>query len=316
MLGLVRRTCYTLVDLEKSGRVTRDLLKNSPSLFRISSCGVHDKYRELAEKKEKKHDNDDLKHELTKYNFYKYDKKKKEHYLETVRTYVSENFSTRRGHAEFIYKAMDAMEDHGVNKDLDVYKALLDVFPKGKMVAQNVWQGELHHFPKQTYCAIDLLTQMEDNLVIPDREMQSQLMNIFGYRSIVMKKYWRMMYWAPKLKNLNPWPVPTKAPDDARELARLAIKRIISVDYQSVMSEYECSDIEDSIDDTWIISGMAPEQSRLIREHPKTEPVYVDGVHSIWIRDKIVNYFILKAEAKSFVKPDIAMDDGNFFFCF
>lgn len=44
-----------------------------------------------------------------------------------------------------------------------VYKKLLDLFPKGKMIPTNVFQVEFMHYPKQQQCAIDCLEQMETN---------------------------------------------------------------------------------------------------------------------------------------------------------
>ena len=56
------------------------------------------------------------------------------------------------------------------------------------------------------------------------------ILNIFGKFSTPFRKYSRMMYWLPKFKNLSPWPLPFQVPNDAQELAIMAIKRITSVD--------------------------------------------------------------------------------------
>lgn len=69
----------------------------------------------------------------------------------------------RRNHVEFIYAALKAMRDFGVHRDLNVYKALIDVMPKGKMIPTNLFQAEFFHYPKQQQCMIDLLEQMEEN---------------------------------------------------------------------------------------------------------------------------------------------------------
>lgn len=66
-----------------------------------------------------------------------------------------------RGHVEFIYAALKHMKEFGVHRDLAAYKKLVDVFPKGRFVATNMWQVEFQHFPKQQQCALDLLEQME-----------------------------------------------------------------------------------------------------------------------------------------------------------
>lgn len=64
---------------------------------------------------------------------------------------------------EFIYAALKHMDEYGVSKDREVYKALIDVMPKGKMIPTNVFQVEFMHYPKQQQCIIDLLEKMEDN---------------------------------------------------------------------------------------------------------------------------------------------------------
>lgn len=69
----------------------------------------------------------------------------------------------RRNHVEFIYAALKNMREYGVNRDLVIYKALIDVMPKGKFIPTNVFQAEFNHYPKQQQCIIDLLEQMEEN---------------------------------------------------------------------------------------------------------------------------------------------------------
>lgn len=90
------------------------------------------------------------------------DNKSKKTYLELINVFTSKDVH-RRGHIEFIYSALKNMEQFGVQKDLEVYKTLLDVLPKGKFIPTNIFQSEFMHYPKQQQCAIDLLQQMEDN---------------------------------------------------------------------------------------------------------------------------------------------------------
>lgn len=89
-------------------------------------------------------------------------KKTKETYLEVIKMF-EERDTRRRGHVEFIYAALSRMKEFGVQKDLEVYKALVDVLPKGKFIPVNIFQAEFMHYPKQQQCAVDLLEQMEDN---------------------------------------------------------------------------------------------------------------------------------------------------------
>lgn len=69
----------------------------------------------------------------------------------------------RRHHVEFIYAALKQMKEFGVERDLEVYKEVLNVFPKGKFIPTNMFQAEFMHYPKQQDCAIFLLDQMEYN---------------------------------------------------------------------------------------------------------------------------------------------------------
>lgn len=89
------------------------------------------------------------------------EEKSKETFLEAVKMHSRDVH--RRGHVEFIYSSLKYMEEFGVNRDLEVYKNILDVFPKGKFIPTNVFQVEFMHYPKQQQCAVDLLEQMEEN---------------------------------------------------------------------------------------------------------------------------------------------------------
>ncbi|KAF2884404.1 hypothetical protein ILUMI_21783 [Ignelater luminosus] len=241
-------------------------------------------------------------------NFEAIKEKNKKTYLEMLKIF-GERDVHRRGHVEFIYSALKNMESFGVHKDLEVYKALVDVLPKGKFIPTNIFQAEFMHYPKQQQCAIDLLEQMEDNGVMPDYEMEDILLNIFGRRGYPLRKFWRMMYWMPKFKNLSPWPLPSEIPNDIFELAKLAVERISSIDIQSKISVYQTADIQDAVEDTWIVSGQSITQQKLLSEHNVKQPVYVEGSFQIWIKNKLVNYFILRADPKPIPKEDYDPDD-------
>lgn len=232
----------------------------------------------------------------------------KETYLDMVKIFEHRDIH-RRGHVEFIYSALKHMESFGVHKDLEVYKSLIDILPKGKFIPTNIFQAEFMHYPKQQQCAIDLLQQMEDNGVIPDFEMEDQLMNVFGRRGYALRKYWRMMYWMPKFKNLSPWPLPNPLPNDNFEIAKLAVVRISSVDLNSEVTVFKTLDIPDALDDTWIISAQSPVQINLLKDHDLSKPIYVEGAFRIWIRNVPVNYFILRTDAPDLKEGGVKDED-------
>ncbi|XP_072762930.1 evolutionarily conserved signaling intermediate in Toll pathway, mitochondrial [Anoplolepis gracilipes] len=236
------------------------------------------------------------------------ERKEKEAYLDILRQYKSNN-DFRRGHVEFIQVALKYMDDFNVNRDLAVYKVLLDVLPKGKFIPNNFFQTMVMHYPKQQYVAIDLLCKMEKNCVIPDVEMQDMLLNIFGKHGAPLKKFWRMMYWMPKFANLNPWPCPRPAPKDPRVLARLAMSKISSVDVQTMIVEFETKDIQDAIEDTWIVSAMSSTQERLLQTQSPSNPIFVEGPYTVWVADECIDYFILRGENRKMKKEYEDIDD-------
>ena len=87
----------------------------------------------------------------------------KESFKAAIAKYLRVQGVYRRGHVEFIYAALNKMSIFGVQKELSVYKALIDLFPKEKMVPENAWQVEMMHYPKQQQCCIDILEKMEFN---------------------------------------------------------------------------------------------------------------------------------------------------------
>lgn len=88
--------------------------------------------------------------------------KNKNTYLTMVDIFLDRDVH-RRNHVEFIYAALKNMESFGVHRDIEVYKALMNVMPKEKFIPRNIFQTEFMHYPKQQQCIIDLLEQMEDN---------------------------------------------------------------------------------------------------------------------------------------------------------
>lgn len=148
--------------------------------------------------------------------------------------------------------------------------------------------------------------------VIPDSEVENMLKNIFGRTGHPVRKYWRMMYWMPKFKNLSPWPVPNPPPNDALELAKLALERMCSVDLQSKIDIFNTNELEDSVDDTWIVSGQSPIQKELLEKHDKSKALFIEGPFNIWLRYKCITYFILRSEPpENFIEKneDIEVDD-------
>lgn len=184
--------------------------------------------------------------------------KNKETFLELLQVFKSKEYRT--GHNEFVYAALNHMEAYGVEDDLECYKQIIDVMPKGKMMATNVWLADFQYFPKHQQTIVDVLCKMEmrrknsinracfkkvaTNLIFnvgirPDREMFPLLVSIFGKKSSPTLKYLRMMYWMPKLRHISPWPAPEQLLTDQKKASEWAVKRICSVDVESEITVFQ-----------------------------------------------------------------------------
>ncbi|XP_055875656.1 evolutionarily conserved signaling intermediate in Toll pathway, mitochondrial-like isoform X3 [Biomphalaria glabrata] len=218
-------------------------------------------------------------------------------FLYAINTYISQETLYRRGAVEFIYSAMHEMKTFGVNRDLTAYKALLQVFPEGKMIPRNIWQVEFMHYPRQQQCGIDMLEQMEVNGVIPDDEFGVLLKNRFGSTAHVTRKYLRMMYWLPKFKNINPYPIPYILPTDPIQIALFMLKRMC-VDQETKYSVLKTTELEENStqEDTYIVSAQSPIQQELLSKHNCNLPLFVEGPYPVYLRYLQKHYFLLRAE--------------------
>ena len=170
----------------------------------------------------------------------------------------------RRGTIEFISAALKHMKDFGVERDLEVYKSLMDVMPKNEYVPRNQLQAGFFHYPRQQDCLLNVLEQMSENKVRPDRETGELILSITGLDSSPYRKFARMRYWDSKFRNLSPFPLPDEMPDDSMQLAQLAIQQISCVDRLTQISVYNTDDLEETVEDkTWVVSGTCIEILRL-----------------------------------------------------
>ncbi|CAB3406374.1 unnamed protein product [Caenorhabditis bovis] len=209
-------------------------------------------------------------------------------------------FKEKRGrtHVEFINTALKYIKEYGVHKDLDTYKTLLDIFPKGKMIPQTSWQKIFLHYPMQQNCCVKVLDEMEWNGVQPDKEIHDIVVNAFGEWNFATKKVKRMLYWMPKLKHSNKYldrrHVEGKSLSPA-ELAGVALK-MMSRDPASTISLVKLSD-SSSADYKWLAISQSPHQRQLIDELDNGDEVFVDpGL--VYVQDHKIPYIQLTAKSK------------------
>jgi signaling intermediate in Toll pathway protein len=237
-------------------------------------------------------------------NWFNDEEKDKETFLDKVEQFSHTVEKRRHGQVEFIYAAIRIMKDYGVHKDLQAYKALMDVFPKEYMTPKNIFQIMFWHFNKQQDCAVDILHAMELNGVEPDHEMEELVIDIFSKNSLPWRKVARQLYWFSKVRNANPFPLPEGdiSNRDVIELAKMALRRMCP-DIQTRISVYSTSQIEDSADKTWIVSAQSPSQKELIEEISPDQPLYVEGAFRVWLKDQQLLFHYLRADNRDKVNP-------------
>ncbi|KAG7497570.1 hypothetical protein JOB18_040130 [Solea senegalensis] len=206
----------------------------------------------------------------------------------------------RRGHVEFIYAALKKMPEFGVERDLAVYNKLLDVFPKEVFVPRNAVQRMFNHYPRQQECGVQLLEQMEEYGVMPNVETKVLLVQIFGKKAHPIRKYQRMMYWMPKFKHVNPFPVPLQLPEDPVDVARFGLARIANdLDAKVTVYQLPCTDITETGEEITIphvVGIQSPSQMELLAKHNPNKPVFVEGPFPLWLRQTCVHYYVLRAD--------------------
>ncbi|XP_062975232.1 evolutionarily conserved signaling intermediate in Toll pathway, mitochondrial [Elgaria multicarinata webbii] len=206
----------------------------------------------------------------------------------------------RRGHVEFIYAALKKMPEFGVEKDISVYNKILDVFPKEVFVPRNFIQRMFNHYPRQQECGIQVLEQMESYGIMPNKETKLLLLQIFGNKSHPVRKYQRLMYWFPKFKHVNPYPVPDPLPQDPVDLARLTLQRI-AADLDARVTVYQLPHVEildsgKAVDHPHIVGIQSPDQQSLFAQHNPDRPIFVEGPFRLWLKRTCVYYYVLRAE--------------------
>ncbi|KAK6111267.1 Evolutionarily conserved signaling intermediate in Toll pathway family protein [Brugia pahangi] len=218
---------------------------------------------------------------------------------------VIDNFCKKqthaRGHVEFINAALKYMKEYGLQKDLDIYKALLNIFPKGPMIPTNVFQQRFLYYPQQQICCIKLLDEMEWFGVQPDKEIHDLVVNAFGEWNYASKKMKRMMYWMPKLKHSNGYLDRRKIQGkklSAVDFGYLALK-MISRDPGTRITLVEMNDTELNESDRWLLSAQSHLQKKLLQSLRKNTTLYVDGPNKVYLMDNCIEYVGLFSNPKS-----------------
>ncbi|XP_038644321.1 evolutionarily conserved signaling intermediate in Toll pathway, mitochondrial [Scyliorhinus canicula] len=135
---------------------------------------------------------------------------------------------------------------------------------------------------------------------MPDVETKTLLTQIFGVKSHPMRKFQRLLYWFPRFKHVNPYPVPQPLPSDPVALAQLGLQRIANdlscqvTVYQEPRSYLGPDALEIRL--PHIVGIQSPDQRELLARHDCRRPVFVEGPFPLWLRRTCVQYYILRSD--------------------
>ena len=88
-----------------------------------------------------------------------YNKENFKSVVDTFRSFDARN----RGYLQFVEIGLKNMKKFGVEKDVEAYNILLDLFPKGPLVPTNFFQSILNFAPEPQTMGVKVMQQMEDH---------------------------------------------------------------------------------------------------------------------------------------------------------
>ncbi|XP_052655080.1 evolutionarily conserved signaling intermediate in Toll pathway, mitochondrial [Harpia harpyja] len=214
----------------------------------------------------------------------------------------------RVGRLELVAAALAAMPALGVARDREAYHRLLRLLPRGVWVPRGPFQRLLAPFPRQQECGLQILEQMERYGVIPDAETRFLLLGVFGPRSRPVRKCQRMLYWLPRLRHVDPHPLPPSLPPSGLATAHLGLRRIAN-DPDACITVYQ-RPVPDEGDDEgsiqpYIVGAQSPDQQALLARHGPARPVFVEGPFPLWLRSTRLSYYVLRGDP---LPPDLRED--------
>ncbi|CAI9591392.1 unnamed protein product [Staurois parvus] len=108
------------------------------------------------------------------------------------------------------------------------------------------------------------------------------------------------MYWFPRFKHTNPYPVPAGIEADPVSMSKHCLERI-AADKCAKITVYQLPSTEQCDDGTvkehtHLVGIQSPEQKELLENHDRNYPVLVEGPFTLWLKKTCTYYYILRAE--------------------
>eukprot|EP00794_Sanderia_malayensis_P009362 gene9362-10349_t len=334
---LIQRNSSNVPDnykIENNLRPSEDKLSPSPTeIKKLSNSHVRDR-EQMKESKELQITSmfrGNVKQKVDKLDILQFEtalqnNKGKEGFVEIIHGFRRKDKRVR-GHLSFIYTAIKYLEPFGLEKDLDAYNEILDVFPKDKFVNRTLLDALWPKPHPQIDCAIEVLTLMEDNYCRPDDLTYTILLEVFGRASLPVQKAQRIAFWFDKYKDINPYLMDEDDLKDRFKVCKTAVERITN-DFDNI-KVYTLEDLRDNpselmnignqslpirddankLEEFFIISSQNQEQRDFILNYDPANSLYIEGPFDIWMNNMKEEYFILRTGALSIPNAETHEDE-------
>ncbi|KAL9956537.1 hypothetical protein ACROYT_G038025 [Oculina patagonica] len=219
--------------------------------------------------------------------------KTKENFIGVIDNFLVKD-RTRRGHMEFLKAAMHYVEEFGLVKDVETYNKMLDVFPRGRFENRTLFDAIWAKQHPQAILALDILTLMEDNWVLPNEDTYDILYEIFGHASQPLQKCKRLVYWYQKLEEMFPNPYPKILPESDSELSKLVLARMTKDDQIiTIYKDNSGGEVQE-----FLVGSQTEDQKKMLENYMSDKPLYVEGPFFIWVRRLQRHFFTLRTDAE------------------
>lgn len=202
-------------------------------------------------------------------------------------------FISRMSYVEFIDEALEKAVELGIHKEAETYKEVLRVFPPGRFWPKDtILEGGFFHAPQQL-AAMRVFVQMNRNGVKTDGEFEQLVIDAFSRKSDLWVQLAMLNYWTMKNRNLNPYPLPEKLPDEPHQLAKLGIARMMT-DEQSLVTVTNTSNVPECVDKTWLVFAQSPTQKAILDRLDEKSTLYIEEGGLSYVGDAYLSYYMLK----------------------
>jgi len=237
-----------------------------------------------------------------------------EGFVNAVEIFKNKN-KNRQGHIEFIATGMKFIEAYGLEKNVEVYNAILDVFPRNRFDNRSLFDAIWPKPHPQINLALDVLTKMEWQGIMPTDETFDIVHSIFGRASFPVQKIYRLWFWFEEFKDLNPYRLHDDVYKDRIKILEAVTERL----YEDT-SGFKILELSEPVENTtssmvdyqhFLISSQTERQQKYVSLCLAEQTLYVEGPIHIWINHKMEKYFVLKSGRNGFLSDGIHVIDED-----